>query len=49
MVGLLTAEGNFDAAVQLEQLWNELRTKLEFALFVCLLVEQLQRARIAVP
>lgn len=33
MVALLTAEGNFAAAVQLEQLWNELRAKLDFGLF----------------
>lgn len=33
MVGLLWAEGNFEAAIQLEALWNELRTNHDFALY----------------
>ena len=33
MVALLAGDGNFSAAVQLEQLWNDLRTQHEFALF----------------
>src|SRR5262245_31070911 len=33
MVALLTEQGNFAAAVQLEELWNDLRRKHEFGLF----------------
>ena len=33
MVALLAGRGNFKAATQLEQLWNELQKKHEFALF----------------
>jgi signal transduction histidine kinase len=33
MVALLSTRGNFKAATQLEQLWNELQKKHEFALF----------------
>jgi len=33
MVALLAGRGNFKAATQLEQLWNELRKNQEFALF----------------
>ena len=33
MVALLAGRGNFKAATQLEQLWNELQKKQEFALF----------------
>ena len=33
MVALLTADGNHDAAVQLENLWNELKLKHRFSLF----------------
>ncbi len=33
MVALLADAGNFEAALQLEQFWNNLRTKHEFALF----------------
>jgi signal transduction histidine kinase len=33
MVALLAERGNFKAATQLEQLWNELRKNREFALF----------------
>jgi signal transduction histidine kinase/ActR/RegA family two-component response regulator len=33
MVALLASAGDFEAAVQLEQLWNALRTKHEFSLF----------------
>lgn len=33
MVALLTGHGNFKAATQLEQLWNELRKKHELSLF----------------
>jgi len=33
MVALLARQGNFKAAIQLEQLWNELQNKHEFSLF----------------
>ena len=33
MVALLAGDGNFKAATQLEQLWNELQNKHEFGLF----------------
>lgn len=33
MVALLAADGKFETATELEQLWNGLRTKHEFALF----------------
>ena len=33
LVGLLCAEGNFDAAVELENLWNQLKLKHPFSLF----------------
>lgn len=33
MVALLWAEGNYDAAIRLEELWNDLQNKHRFALF----------------
>lgn len=33
MVALLTRQGNYKAAIQLEQLWNKLQNKYKFALF----------------
>jgi signal transduction histidine kinase len=33
MVALLWAEGNYDAAIRLEELWNDLQNKHSFALF----------------
>ncbi len=33
MVALLALEGNHDAALRLEQLWNDLQTRFSFALF----------------
>ena len=33
MVALLWAEGNYDAAIRLEELWNDLQQKHSFALF----------------
>jgi signal transduction histidine kinase len=33
MVALLWAEGNYDAAIRLEELWNDLQSKHSFALF----------------
>jgi len=33
MVGVLCGQGNFDAAVRLEELWNDLQTRFKFSLF----------------
>ncbi|HEY8286233.1 MAG TPA: GAF domain-containing protein [Chloroflexota bacterium] len=41
MVALLAVEGNYAAAVRLEELWNDLRARLPFALFCAYPLESL--------
>ena len=49
MVALLWAEGNREAAIRLEELWNELRTRMPFSLLCAYPIETFHDASHAKP